>query len=341
MLLEVPDDRGGYTQVPVDPADVRRMYDGLTEALPGIYVLFEDPPEGEMSADLPYKTAVAMLSGRVPPDVLAALAGAAERTRGAAPPPLLIAENDPFPWELVRLTPESRMLGQIFDVARFDGVCAEPEVRVSSILVIAPAPSATAIRCDVTQGTFAAQLNSVTSHFGGGRWDLLDCETATRDETLARLQGPDERAVHYMGHHFHDTVDPEQSWLQLAGGEGLTPRVVAELLGTSPTGPKWPWVFLNCCSGLALHRPGVPFEDGGPPWGSVLREAGARATVGPYWRVEKSESFTPAAKFSQLVLEEGSSLGAAMRTIRMQPRPPTMLAYTLVGDPTARVTLGD
>lgn len=337
MLLELPDGGGGYTTVPVDPGRVRRMYDGLTGALPGIYVLFEDPPEGEMTADQCYATPVAMLSDRVPPEVLEALAGAAGRIQGGAPPPLLIAENDPFPWELVRPAPGSRMLGQIFDVARFDGACAEPEVRVSAILTIAPAPSATGIRCDVAQGTFAEQHEEVAGRFSGGTRELLDCRTATRADTLARLGSADRRVVHYMGHHFHDAVDPEESWLQLAGGEGLTPRVVREELGTWAGGPKWPWVFLNCCSGLK----GVPFEDGERQWGTVLREAGAMATVGPYWRVEKTQSFLPAARFSQLVLEEGSTLGAAMRTIRMQPRPPTMLAYTLVGDPTAKVSVGE
>jgi hypothetical protein len=332
--LEVPDGQGGHTRVPIEPAKVRQMFDGLSDELPRIYAQIEGPLPGEMTAEIPYRTPITALSNRVPSEVREALDEAATRARGV-PPVLLLAERDPFPWELVRPRPDSRMLGQMFDVARFDGACAGAAIDVAGILVIAPVPLRPDL-CEVLQGTFKDQHDEVTKHFPEGQRQLLDCVTATRVESLNQMRNDARRVVHYMGHHFHNDVDPGQSVLQLAGGDGLSPLDVEQEFGGAPVEAKWPWVFLNCCRGLAPQL-GNPFEHGRPQWGTALRHGGAYATVGPYWRVEKSESFFPARQFSQFVLEEGSTLGAALRRIRAQPRPPTMLAYTMVGDPTTTV----
>jgi hypothetical protein len=69
----------------------------------------------------------------------------------------------------------------------------------------------------------------------------------------------------------------------------------------------------------------------------VLRDAGARMTVGPYWRVDKVHSVDVAKGFFEHVLVDNWTIGAAMREVRANPRPPTKTAYTLVGDPTMRV----
>lgn len=338
LILDVPDGAGGHRRVPVAPADVQRMYDGLTAELPSIYGRFEDPVHGEMTASFPYATPVTRLSNRVPPDVLRELGDAARQAQGGTAPVLLLAEKDPFPWELVRPDPRSPMVGQTFDVARFEGVCAETSVIVSEMLVIAPVPADGGGHCDVEGGTFGAQHTAIAAHVASGHCQLLDCLTATQADTLRELGSDAERIVHYMGHHFHDKVDPGRSVLQLAGDESLTPAEAAAALGLSRTGSKWPWVFLNCCKGLALRQLGNPFESGAPQWGSVLLAAGARAAIGPYWRVEKSESFAPTTDFVRLV-KDGRSLGAALRTIRLDPSSPTKLAFTMVGDPTTKVTI--
>ena len=332
--LDIPDGHGGHTRVQVEPAKVRQMFDGLADALPRLYAQIEGPLPNEMTAEFPYPTPITALSNRVPGEVLEALDEVAQRARGV-PPVLLLAEQDPFPWELVRPHPQSRMLGQLFDVARFDGVCRGESIDVSGIMVIAPVPLRPDL-CEVLQGTFHDQHEEVIRHFPEVQRLLLDCASASRAESLNQLRSDERRVIHYMGHHFHNDVDPGQSVLQLAGGEGLSPQDVEEEFGGAPVDAKWPWVFLNCCRGLAPQL-GNPFEHGRPQWGSALRHGGAYTTVGPYWRVEKSESFFPARLFSQFVLEEGSSLGAALRRIRAQPRPPTMLAYTMVGDPTTTV----
>ena len=334
--LEVPDGQGGHSRVPVPPSKVRQMFDGLAEELPRIYAQIEGPLPGEMTAEFPYQTPITALSSRVPSEVLEALEEVANRAPGVLPV-LLLAEQDPFPWELVRPRPDSRMLGQMFDVARFDGECTGTSIDVSGILVIAPVPLRPDL-CEVLQGTFRDQHTAVTKHFPEAQCHLLDCVTATRAESLNQMRSDARRVVHYMGHHFHNDIDPGKSVLQLAGGEGLSPLDVEEEFKGAPINPKWPWVFLNCCRGLAPQL-GNPFEHGRPQWGTTLRTVGAYTTIGPYWRVEKSESFFPAQQFSQFVLEEGSTLGAALRRIRAQPRPPTMLAYTMVGDPTTTVRL--
>ena len=313
---------------------VRAMYDGLAAELPHIFARFEDPLHGERSADFPYPTPVNKLSGRVPPEILAALDEVAIGASGGTPPVLLIAEDDPFPWEVVRPRPDSRMLGQLFDMARFDGICSELTVEVPGILVVAPTPTDDEDQCDVTDGIFRDQFNIVKGHFPDGMCELLDCEQATRGEVLQRLGRDEQRIVHYMGHHFFDSNDPGQSWLQMARGDRMSPQNVADELGVSPIGPKWPWVFLNCCKATAIQS---SFGEAGTRWGSVLRDAGARMTIGPYWRVDKVHSVEVSKSFFQHVLVDHWTIGAAMREVRANPRPPTKTAYTLVGDPTLSV----
>ena len=135
LILEIPRPDGSTTVIRANRDQVHAMYDGLAGALPRIFARFEDPLHGEKSAEFPYPTPVNKLSGRVPPEILAALDEVAGEVRGGTPPVLLIAEDDPFPWEVVRPRPDSRMLGQMFDMARFDGICAELTVDVPGILV--------------------------------------------------------------------------------------------------------------------------------------------------------------------------------------------------------------
>ncbi len=337
LTLEIPQPDGSTTVITPAPDDVRAMYDGLSSELPGIFARFEDPLHGETSADFPYPTPVNKLSARVPGEILAALDDAETQTREEGSPVLLLAEDDPFPWEVVRPRPDARMLGQSFDVARFDGECAEQTLEVPGLLVVAPSPTDDEGQCDVHDGLFRDQYHVVREHFSPDRTELLDCVQATRSEVLARLGRDDQRIVHYMGHHYFNAENPAQSWVQLAGGDRLSPQDVADELGTSPVGLKWPWAFLNCCKSGTAERARNSFGEAGTRWGPVLHKAGSHVTIGPYWRVDKIESVRLARDFYQHVLGDRWTIGAAMREIRSNPRPSTRTAYTLFGDPTLRV----
>ena len=102
-----------------------------------------------------------------------------------------------------------------------------------------------------------------------------------------------------------------------------------------------PLVFLNAChSGqVALSLTGL----GG--WADkFFREARASAFVGTLWEV----SDDLAAEFARCfytALADGSTLGEAVRTARLQIREkekanPTWLAYALYGDPNGKVKFG-
>ncbi len=332
----VVDAGGSSTTIPIAADDVRSMYDGLVASLSGIYAQFEDVPVDDPGHSRP----VAELSNRVPTTVLDAFRSIMDGPADPEPPTMLIAPNDPFPWEMVRPAIDRHMLGQAWDVARFSGPCRNETIDVSALLVIAPVPRSDPNLCDVGQGTFRDQHTVVKGHFPADQCVLLDCHTATRAEVIRQLRDDQPRVIHYMGHHFHDSELPERSLVQLAGDDVLRPMDVRDEVGPSPTGPKWPWVFLNCCKGLAIKQSGDPFEDDGSrQWGGVLRKAGARATVGPYWRVKKDESFDAAESFYGSVVRDKHSLGSAMRVMRQKADPSTLLAYTLVGDPTMKVAI--
>jgi hypothetical protein len=337
LKLEIPQPDGSTTVITPAADDVRAMYHGLSEELSGIFARFEDPRHGETSADFPYPTPVNKLSARVPRKILAALDEAETQTREGGSPVLLLAEGDPFPWEVIRPRPDTRMLGQTFDVARFDGECAEQTVEVPGLFVIAPSPTDDEGQCDVHGGLFRDQYLAVKEHFPSERTILLDCTQATRAEVLAQLGRDDQRIIHYMGHHYFNAENPAQSWVQLANSERLSPQDIADELGGAPVGLKWPWTFLNCCKSGSAERARNSFGEAGTRWGPVLHKAGSHMTIGPYWRVDKIESVRLARDFYQHVLGDGWTIGAAMREIRSNPRPSTRMAYTLFGDPTLRV----
>jgi CHAT domain len=109
-----------------------------------------------------------------------------------------------------------------------------------------------------------------------------------------------------------------------------TARINRSLLSSTPV------IFLNACrtAGLAATYNGL---DG---WAEAFMQAGAGAFVGSLWSVTDGAAREFAQEFYHQ-LREGLPLGEAVTKARgsaaSQPGDPTWLAYTVYGDPSARL----
>jgi hypothetical protein len=111
-----------------------------------------------------------------------------------------------------------------------------------------------------------------------------------------------------------------------------TARINRSLLSSTPV------IFLNACrtAGLAATYNGL---DG---WAEAFMQAGAGAFVGSLWSVTDGAAREFAQEFYHQ-LREGLPLGEAVTAARgsaaSQPGDPTWLAYTVYGDPSARLAV--
>jgi len=103
-----------------------------------------------------------------------------------------------------------------------------------------------------------------------------------------------------------------------------------------------PLVFLNACHGgrLEFTLTGL----GG--WAErMVKQVAATAFVGAYWEINDRLASLFARTFYD-ELRDGKTLAVAFHTARqtireVAPANPTWLAYTLYGDPNARITWGE
>lgn len=271
--------------------------------------------------------------------------------------PLLIDEDDPFPWELVRpLRPTGRtlpvpILGQRFAMGRFAATPAdETPIQTPALLAIGPEMPVCNPGLVCGNNIWRTHASAIAQAFPHST--ILDKGTANRDRVIDELTDTKRRVIHFMGHSYLDPHDFNKSWLKLDGrssDDGLNTEDVAGLAAgaTESRDGIWPWVFVNACDSGATSgsrartRQGTEWTFTG--WGRAFGQAGARATIGPYWNVEKQAANRVASRFYEYV-ESGQSLGEALRSIRnlffnssdLLYRHPTLLAYTLHGDPTIR-----
>jgi CHAT domain-containing protein len=100
-------------------------------------------------------------------------------------------------------------------------------------------------------------------------------------------------------------------------------------------GKHHPFVFLNACQ---LSAEGMVLSLGSG-WPQAFLDVGASAFIGPLWSVQ-DESARDAAKHFYEELRLGKSMGEALQTMRkkwVDGGSVTFLAYTLYGDPAAKV----
>lgn len=160
-----------------------------------------------------------------------------------------------------------------------------------------------------------------------------------RNDVIDCMRTGGFQLLHFATHGTYNAQDAERSELYL-GDQNLTP---ADLAGGDLRGLRAarPLVFLNACdSGKAgLDLTGI----GG--WAhKFFADGRATAFIGTLWEVSDDLAADFSCSFYR-GLEEGKTLGEALRAARLQiraqePGNPTWLAYALYGDPNARITFG-
>ena len=135
----------------------------------------------------------------------------------------------------------------------------------------------------------------------------------------------------------HNTYDPADGPSIKLGNVQFTPTLLTRAVIQKALMRSAPIIFINACrsAGFAASYNRL---DG---WASKFLEAGAAAFIGSLWAVSDGT----AREFAQELysqLQAGSPLGEAVMRARQvaasQPDDPTWLAYTVYGDPRARVS---
>lgn len=160
-----------------------------------------------------------------------------------------------------------------------------------------------------------------------------------RQEVLDLFTAGGFQVLHIATHGQFNAEDADQSVIELAD-DTLRP---GDLRGPLLRGIRQsaPLVFLNACDGGRANF-GLTGLGG---WAEKLfQEANAAAFVGALWEVHDELAVAFSKHFYDR-LAEGDTLGEAMRAARahlraLDPVNPTWLAYTLYGDPNAKVQIG-
>ncbi len=161
----------------------------------------------------------------------------------------------------------------------------------------------------------------------------------TRTELRALLAEGGAQLIHVSAHGSFDAAAPGRAHLTLQDGpftaDELSPSATAGLRKARPL------VFLNACS---VGRLGLSLTGLGG-WAERLIQTGrVGAFVGTLWEVNDRLAAAFAVEFYRRLFD-GATLGQALQAARLHvrtldPANPTWLAYTLYGDPNARVSAG-
>jgi CHAT domain-containing protein len=135
----------------------------------------------------------------------------------------------------------------------------------------------------------------------------------------------------------HNRFDPADGSSITLDQRQFTPTLMTTAAINHVLANSAPTVFINACrsAGLAATYNRL---DG---WASKFLEAGADVFIGSLWAVSDTTGREFAGELYRH-LQRGSSLGkallAARRAAAGKPGDPTWLAYTVYGDPNARVS---
>ena len=285
------------------------------------------------------------------------------RARDAGDEPRMqITTNEPWvPWELAwigpeRLQPASDLLepddaggaalGQLWQVARWT-----PPTRNLPTGAIPASPPASIIAADEfavivgdytgTPGVTALphailEGKAIAETYGALTVAASDTAVISLMKCLLQREGAQflPTVVHFAGHGKTDVNNPQFTGLKLMGGALFDSFAVR---GLSLLGAQKPFVFLNACEAGAssdtLGRLGGLV-------GAFLGE-GTGGFVAPLWEVNDVEASDIAIEFYRRTLDEGETVGEAMRAIRRrftaESASATALAYVYYGNPNLRL----
>lgn len=156
----------------------------------------------------------------------------------------------------------------------------------------------------------------------------------TRADLLTLLEdGSDLGLLHMAAHNCASTGEPMGGYLVLDREFRQTdmgPQTRKRLARGRPL------VFLNACSSAAP----TTLWTGSTSWASLFLEAGAGAFIGSLWLVRDETAHQFANAFHEAA-KAGATLGRALQRARKEacndPSDPTRFAYTLFGDPQAKL----
>jgi len=254
---------------------------------------------------------------------------------------LLITSDEPWiPWELIKpyryddLTEEEEsddFLCQTFEVCRWlAGRGPVGEIQVEETRIVVPSLDLPYVEKERDYFVQLAQKGIV--HSGEPLQNV--------QEVTAFAQHGQAQVVHIATHGEFDPAHPNRSSIHLQDG-ALTPDLFR---GSNVQGwrKQKPILFLNTCHGGRMN-----FDLCGlGGWAQkMVGEIGIGAFIGAQWEIHDRLASAFAIQFYE-GLQAGQTLGQAFHGARqhirvLEPENPTWLAYTLYGDPNARVVWGD
>jgi hypothetical protein len=235
----------------------------------------------------------------------------------------ILSRNDNLPWEVLYVLPknvgEGRFLVDAATICRWTyGRKAPTQVSKKTPCYILPAGAPTSaqdeygrIQTRLGTGTTIADTAALTALLRSGGFGLL----------------------HFMAHNIETSTPEQKPYIPFGGGQ----RFDLTYMGSIPD-KKYvqdsPLIFLNACTS-AGSKP-LYTEMGG--WASRFLQCGAGAYIGALWEIrDKSAGSFADAFYGELV--SGKNLGEAMAAGRraIPQGDPTYLAYTLYGNPLAKL----
>jgi hypothetical protein len=241
------------------------------------------------------------------------------------------SEEPWIPWELCKLcgeegglTIEGAFFCEQFALTRWlPGTPLRPTLRLDDMAVVVPEDSGL---------SYALTERESIEAISRGKWRAHRIP-ATYTDVYHALASGKYGGWHFTGHGNIAENDPNRAYINLQGGQKLTPEDVSGVV--SNLGIARPLVFLNACR---VGRGGLSLTGAGG-WARQFLRAGAGAFVSAYWAVYDAS----ACKFAESLYRElasGQPLGEAARNARARIRAsgePTWLAYTIYAHPLAKV----
>src|SRR6185369_1801266 len=255
----------------------------------------------------------------------------------------MIVTDEPWiPWELIKpyddSLPESVIdddfLGRQFQLTRWLAGSKPPfsEIEIRRLAAIQTAKT---LPQEVTEKSHLAQLA-----LRSGVEDVSS-SAQTLDTLLSFLQTSGAQLIHFSGHGTFDSQQADESAIPLPDGQALRPSDLAGPVRTR-IGQDRSLVFLNACwkgpQGWSLTRNAA--------WASRWMDCGCGAFIAPLWPIRPEEARDFARVFYE-ALWHGETLGQAAQQAReylrvtLPPSDPSVLAYTIYGNPNARVLFGE
>lgn len=244
----------------------------------------------------------------------------------------IISKNDMIPWELLYASDQEGELGYLtehFAIARLPQGGIPPALSLASADFVRPPHDSPAAA--------AREVEAIADILGGHGVDVHAAITDL-DSLRTRLQAGDFSLLHFASHNSFSRTPPFDK-ISL-GPAAFDPSFLNEFAPRAAFRPSSPLVFINAC-GSDRQTP-IYTRLGG--WADAFLSAGAGAFIGSLWEVRDTSSLRFATAFYLALADDktiGESIAAARHELRScDPSDPTWLAYTMWGDPGAKVALG-